>query len=139
MKIGFVGSKYGGNEYQQDILRDLLLTVEPSELHHGDRIGSDVQVHDICMELDVSVVIHPPAHKDLRSFCEGYKECRDPKSYVSRNKDIVNEADMVIAMPDALSESFKSDTWSAIRYAKKRLKPLVIIMLDGTIAESNIR
>ena len=88
MKVGFIGSKHGGNEYQQEILRDLLLAMEPSEVHHGDRIGADVQFHDICIELEISVVIHPPIHKDLRAFCEGYKDCYEPKSYISRNKNI---------------------------------------------------
>ena len=138
MKIGFVGSKYGGNECQQEILKDLLFAMEPSEVHHGDRIGSDIQVHNICMDLNITVIIHPPVHDDLRAFCLGHKECREPKSYISRNKCIINETDIVIAMPDALSESFKSDTWSAIRYAKKNLKPLVTIMLDGTVTENNI-
>jgi hypothetical protein len=138
MKVGFVGSKYGGNEFQQDLLRDLLLAMEPCEVHHGDRVGADVQMHDICRELNIPVIIHPPAHKELRSFCEGYKKCHEPKSYISRNKDIVNDTDIVIAMPDTLSESFKSDTWSTIRYAKKYLRPLVVIMLDGTIVEKNI-
>ena len=110
MKIGFVGSKYGGNECQEEILEDLLLAMEPSEVHHGDRIGADVQMHDICSKLNISIVIHPPNHKELRAFCEGYKVCHEPKSYMSRNKYIVNSTDIIITMPDTLSESFKSDT-----------------------------
>jgi len=95
-------------------------------------------VHGICRRLSIPIVVHPPNHKELRGFCKGYKFIHEPKSYISRNKYIVNSTDIIITMPDSLSESFKSDTWATIRYAKKYLKPLVIIMLDGTVVEKNI-
>ena len=119
MKIGFVGSRHGGTDYQKELLVELLKAIEPAEAHHGDRVGADEQFHLICEEMDIPVILHPPKHDELRAFCEGYKFSHEPKNYISRNKDIVNETDLLIAVPNTLVESFKSDTWATIRYAKK--------------------
>ncbi len=138
MKVGFVGSRYGGTEYQHELLDDLLKLIEPSEVHHGDRKGADEKFHLLCQELKIPIVVHPPNHDELRAFCVDYKQIHEPKSYISRNKDIVNDTDVLIAIPNTLAESFHSDTWATIRYAKKYLKPIITIMLDGTVIEENI-
>ena len=138
MKIGFVGSMYGGTEYQQELLRDLLIAMEPKEVHHGDRKGADVQFHKVCIDMKIPIIIHPPKHDEWRAFCSDYKYIHEPQNYISRNKNIVNETDLFIAMPNTLAESFNSDTWATIRYAKKYLKSIIIIMLDGTVIEENI-
>lgn len=110
-----------------------------SEFHHGDCIGADKEAHDIMVH-EHHIVIHPPSNPKKRAFCQGEHFCieyRKPKDYISRNHDIVDETDMLIACPCGHSEVIRSGTWATIRYATKRGKLVFIIYPDGTISYRN--
>lgn len=102
----------------------------PGELHHGDCVGADSQMHDIARMNGWFIVVHPPDNPKLRAFREGDAIWR-PLPYLARNSEIVHVADVMLATPAQHEEQRRSGTWSTIRYARKIGTPLVIIWPDG--------
>jgi hypothetical protein len=117
---------------QKAWLRDAFSKIKgPWAFHHGDCVGSDAEAHDIAHEFGAAIIIHPPSNPDKRAF-KNPGPRRIPKPYLERNKDIVNECDVLIGMPKEHEEQLRSGTWSTIRYARKQGKPLRVIAPDGT-------
>lgn len=128
-RYGFTGTRTGLTEYQKNeiikiLQKDLSENIE-IEVHHGDCVGSDTDFHNICFQLsqNIKIIIHPPIDNKLRSFCKS-NNINSPKDYLDRNRDIVNESDLLIACPVSKNEELRSGTWYTIRYAKKINKPL---------------
>jgi hypothetical protein len=103
------------------------------EFHHGDCVGSDQEaseridyVVNKALSLGCKIVGHPPDKDDLRAFvrCD---ELRERKPYLDRNRDIVNESDILIATPATLWEMQRSGTWATVRYARRVDKPVVVL------------
>lgn len=132
MVIGFTGTREGMSKSQKKLFKESILIINEKErideFHHGDCIGADSEAHDLIREHlpDVKIVVHPPKESTLRAFRLGI--IRTPKPYLDRNKDIVNEIDLLIASPKELDEVKRSGTWSTIRYAKKNFKPVIILL-----------
>jgi len=129
MIIGMTGSRDGISE---DAFANLIKFLNENmsnitEGHHGDCKGADTIFHNELTKMEIKTIVHPPSVKTMRSFCEG-DEIRDPKSYLERNKDIVNESDLLIAFPSTQKEVLRSGTWSTIRYARKQF--IYFIQMD---------
>ena len=128
IKYGFTGTRSGLNDTQKHKLIELFendLKSNSVELHHGDCVGADKDVHEICEKYSINIIIHPPTDNKLRSFCYSdniYKEL----PYLQRNKKIVDETDILIACPFSEQEQLRSGVWSTIRYAKKKNKTVII-------------
>jgi hypothetical protein len=56
-----------------------------------------------------------------------------PKSFFARNRDIVDETDMLIATLATKKET--GGTWYTINYSRKQKKHRVIVYPDGSIGE----
>lgn len=134
MKIGFTGTQRGMTQPQKAALHQWLIEHEPSELHHGDCLGADAQVHGLCCEELIQTVLHPPINPAKRAFCAS-RRVRTPKPYLVRNKDIVDDTDMLIATPGEMIARLRSGTWSTVRYAAKTGKRSILVFPDGTIDE----
>lgn len=119
-----------------DYLRKVLdETQDPiGELHHGDCIGADNFAHSAARLLGMRVVIHPPKKPDARAWNKG-DEMREEKDYLERNKDIVNETDLLIGLPDG-PEQLRSGTWSTLRHAARFGHPFAIITTGGYVFEN---
>lgn len=132
MKYGFTGTQRGMSPRQYAaILR--ILSSGTGEFHEGDCIGSDAE--SACIAWDVGswfIVQHPPTNQSKRAFAQ-YDEAREPKPYLERNHDIVDDCDELLATPGEKEEQLRSGTWATIRYAKKCGKPVTVIYPDGTI------
>ena len=131
IKIGFTGTRNGMSQKQIDAFKEIIKSIEPDEFHHGMCIGSDKQVHDIAKQKEIKIVGHPPTFKKFMAECD----CDITKKsydYLQRNKNIVNEADILIATPDC-KEKIRSGTWSTIRYARKNNKKIYIIHKNGRV------
>ena len=142
MKIGFTGARNGITPIQQrigmKILNDIWNKETIDEAHHGDCLGADAWFHSIISVFfeQTKVVIHPPDRKKHRAFCKGGS--REPKPYLTRNHDIVDETDTLLAMSGTDDEIMRSGTWATIRYARKVGKSIVIVFPDGSVKnESN--
>lgn len=117
---------------QADTARKVLSGLDNLALHHGDCVGSDYQAHALAREMGHFVVIHPPLDDKLRAFAVADLE-RQPKPYLDRNKDVVDETEILVATPKTRVEELRSGTWATIRYAKKQGKPIIIIYPDGDV------
>lgn len=138
MIIGFTGARSGMSFDQRVNVRELLLQLHPTEVRHGDCVGSDAQFHDIASEtLPLLIVIHPPSNDSARAFCRStYTRVLPALPYLERNKAIVNASDILIATPATATEELRSGTWSTIRYARKTDKRVIVIEPDGTVRDS---
>lgn len=131
--LGFTGTQRGMNFLQQKAFRRFVEEIKPSVFHHGDCIGADEEAHDIVAECGVkNVVIHPPEVAAKRAFCHKKKrevevEVLDEFAYLERNRHIVDDSDLLVAVPKANVEEQRSGTWSTVRYARKSGKPVFII------------
>lgn len=110
----------------------LLGGIKSLQFHHGDCKGADSEAHDIARVLGGRVVVHPPFDGRARARRAG-NETREPKPYLSRNRDIVDETELLIATPEG-PEHLRSGTWSTIRYARSRGRVIHIVHPDGTVS-----
>lgn len=134
--IGFTGTREGMTDQQQDAVLRLLLRLGARDLHHGDCIA-DGQVDQIGRELGLAVYLHPPTNPKLRSWCNTRPQLEswiaEPKPYLERNQEIVDATATMIATPKLMAEEARSGTWSTIRYAMRRSKPVYVVWPDGSI------
>ena len=79
----------------------------------------------------VRIICHPPIRTKYQAF-GSYHETREPKDYLVRDQDNVNESDFLLAAPDG-PERVRSGTWTTVRYARKKGIPITIIMPDGEV------
>jgi len=98
------------------------------------------------------IVIHPPTNPNKRAFCglhglQGSEkripeelavklvECKYPvkiewhsnKVYLERNKDIVNDCEIMLATPKEVEHTVRSGTWATIRYAWHTKRTIFVI------------
>lgn len=135
VSVGFTGTQTGLTQDQAGTLW-IVLEVNSDvmqEIHHGDCIGADEAFVVMISHLsrDIKIVQHPPLLDDKRAFTP-FHEQRDPKDYLKRNHDIVDESHLMIACPGQKNEILRSGTWATIRYAKKTKKDLMMIYPDGS-------
>lgn len=133
MKVGFTGTQVGATVSQLSSLGALLKVLAPEEFHHGDCIGADAEAHRVAKSLAIPIVIHPPDVNAKRAFCREYAETRRPLPYLERNREVVDETDVMIAMPKDNQEVKRSGTWATVRYAQKADKTTFVIWPDGGI------
>ena len=139
MHIGFTGSREMPDEAQIKsiamILKASKETYENIYFHHGDCVGSDTVAHMIAKKLEYKIILHPPTNRGNRSFLE--EECyevRDKYPYLERNHYIVQESDILIAVPSQDKEVVRSGTWATIRYSKKLEVPRLLIFPEGKLS-----
>ncbi len=151
MRIGFTGTRRGMTSAQQLALTALLITQARAtghfEFHHGDCVGADAEADAIARSIrGHAVVTHPPDDDRLRAHCEevflargkglvGANRVMAPKAYLERNRDIVNDTEVLVACPETESETWRSGTWSTVRHARRTKKRVVVIRPDGTAVE----
>lgn len=133
MKVGVTGTREGANEFQLAEVRALLSRLNGTELHHGDCKGVDEQVAAIAKELGYKIVCHPPESDYLRAYFP-YDETREPLGYLKRDRNIVDETDVLIVVPLQNEWQPKGGTWYTHDYGKKKGKPVSIIYPGGNDA-----
>lgn len=126
MILGFSGTQVGMTAKQQERLLWFLVELEPEQVHHGDCIGADEQFHRLARSLGIYVVSHPPVDSHKRAYCQADEE-REPKPYLIRNRDIVDESEAMLFAPKDDHEVLRSGTWSTIRYTRMYGKPHKIL------------
>ena len=139
MKVsGFTGTRKGMTGKQRESFRALSVQLGFSKLHHGDCVGGDENAHKIVRKITgVKIIIHPPTYQKYRAFCRG-DVILNQRPYLDRNKDIVDHSDFLIATPGEFKERLRSGTWSTVRYARKKNKPIYIILPNGEIKKENV-
>jgi hypothetical protein len=113
--------------------------VGPMVLHHGCCVGVDEQAHWFALEAGVGSIGHPPINKSLMMRIDGlavqFDGFRPAKPYLDRNRDIVDESEVLIVVPkEEPVEGLQATggTWYTYRYARRFGRPTKIIWPDGS-------
>lgn len=138
LKIGVTGTRSGMNEYQRHKVYKFLKEITNNggssfqELHHGDCVGVDVQVAQMAKEFNFKIICHPPEKNELRGYfiSDHYKI---PLSYFARNRNIVDECDILLVVPYQTEWQKVGGTWYTHDYAKKKKKQIVIFWPEVVI------
>lgn len=130
--IGFTGTKRGLNAYQReqlDIILKNLKQLSYTRLRHGDCIGADAEAHELARANFLAVALHPPIYPKYRANCHMLpgEEVNEPKDYLIRNRDIVDNSNILIACSGDEEEVLRSGTWATVRYARSYKRPHIII------------
>ena len=133
--IGFTGTRKGMTYVQKKGVADIIAHND-CNLHHGDCIGADANAHAIATAIGASTTVHPPIDSSERSYAYG-TFMREPRDYIKRNHDIVDETAWLIAAPETIEEILRSGTWATIRYATKKGRRVWILYPDGKIEKRN--
>lgn len=136
--VGFTGGRKGLTDLQKSSLDAFIAPMKISRFHSGDCRGCDEQAFKVVRRLhpNVYMEVHPPSNKSMRAYCRPWQGCgvvHPPRPYLTRNHDIVDATDLLIATPNSMEEKLNSGTWATIRYARKAQKPIVCIFPDGTL------
>jgi len=143
-KIGFTETQYGMTSEQKKKIRSLFnkYAFFDIELHHGDCIDADVEVHEEACYRCFDVVIHPPINSSkrcTRDFNPNVKVLKR-KDYLPRNRDIIGSTKILIGTPKTDSEPNSKragGTWYTIRYARGLKRKIYIVWPDGHVSEEN--
>ena len=139
LKIGITGTRSGMQDNQMIELFEFFEKIStPFEFHHGDCVGVDVEAAVMAKDFGARVVCHPPIKDELRAFHKS-DEFKDPLSYFARNRNIVNETDLLIVVPFQTSPQSHGGTWYTHDYAIKIGKPVMIIYPVDSIAQQVLK
>lgn len=132
MKIGITGSRHGMTHEQRERVFKMLKDNydKGNELHHGDCLGVDVEVATYAKSLGFRVICHPPSKDFMRAYHDSH-EFRDKHGYIQRDKNIVDETEVLIAVPNSLTPKKHSGTWFTYNYALSQNKLTFLVLPEG--------
>lgn len=138
MKIGITGTREIRPDVQMYTFSRIVSSLNPAslEVHHGDCVGADAQAHGILRHLGAYIIGHPPVDEAHRAFCD-FDETYPRKTHFARNRDIVDETDILFVLPLLMVEQDRGGTWYTANYARKLGKWIVIIWPDGSVQSEN--
>lgn len=135
---GFTGTRRGLTSFQRANLMSLLVELAPRAAHHGDCAGADVEMHLLCVGLQIPVFIHPPDDPRFRGHCHFLGDGRmvekvfEEKPYLVRDRDIVVASDYLVACVKGPWER-RSGTWTTVGYAEAAGIPVFLLHPDGRV------
>jgi hypothetical protein len=134
-RVGVTGTREGLTSYQYYAACKLLSAISRMseicpELHFGDCVGADSEVYGLAHSMRYWTVAHPPEVSRYRARRPA-DQVLLPKPYLDRNRDIVDDTDILLAFPKEARESRFGGTWYTVRYARKVGRRLVIVWPDG--------
>lgn len=136
--VGFTGTSKGMRVNQKFALRDLIVRIKPTTVHHGMCEGADTEFHDMVRENFKWVLIegHPP--EDKKKFVHRVVDrLWEPKPYLVRNHEIVDNVGELIVVPRYEHTEIRSGTWATYRYAEGFNMHIYIIWPSGRLQEVN--
>lgn len=141
-KIGITGTRLGMSEQQKKKFLDLIAELKPDVFIDGCCIGVDEECFLLVKEMEIQTVGRPGysalTNESINLNRSQYQRdiMHPSKTHFARNRDIVDESDIMIAIPYELNG--KGGTNYTIDYAIKRRKPLFIILRDGELITHNL-
>lgn len=138
--IGFTGTQKGMTEPQKVRVAEILAHKDFFG-RHGMCVGADAQFDGIA-RLSKGfrwMYIHPCTLEDRRAAVNRTEydivfSVQDP---LTRNRDIVQCSEIMIAAPKTIHEERRSGTWATIRYAREAKKKLYILAPNGAVFTEN--
>jgi len=134
--VGFIGASEELNPSQLARIRALLEGFGATELHHGGRLGPDVQVHALADELGLWRFVHPDDDIALRAAF-GSDALYPVVSYDSSRAQIVDLSGALIAVPAADEQPQNGATWEIVRRAVAAGKPIVVVGHAGEVLRAS--
>lgn len=136
IEIGITGSREGFTTVQlqkfTEIVDEIIEDNKNVYLHQGQCIGVDITAGQLLADKGVRIISHPPKNKNLVGECTVHYT-RPEKDYFARNRDIVDESDFMIVVPNTMQHRSYGGTWYTHDYADMKGKPLCIIYPDGRV------
>ncbi len=136
MIVGFTGTRNGMTTEQLETVEFYLKKLKPDSVVHGDCLGADYDFDELSAELGIERGIRPCTFENMRMHCEtrGAKILAEPKRPMARNRDIVADADYLLACPPN-KERIKSGsgTWATIGFGEKARIDVIVIYPDGSV------
>lgn len=144
MIVGFTGTRIGMTPVQWQAVRDLCASWLIIEAHHGLCQGADEEFHWLLRGLGngpkIDIHGHPPIRQAHVASKRTWQDCNvtnTPKEFNVRDKDIILASSRLIGAPFC-PEVTASGTWTTIRFARKKNKPIWIVMPDGEVIMENV-
>lgn len=131
MILGFTGTQKGMTPLQRDKVIELLSVFQPDEVHHGNCIGADEEMIQLCYIREIRTVAHPGDTPDKQTKLASNVTLA-PKLNLLRDDDIAKVSQVLFVAPKEFEEVLRSGTWATYRYAKKYKKLILIIYPDGS-------
>lgn len=145
--VGFTGTRAGMTQRQYQRFARFIhhYAYKIGFFNHGDCIGADEHAHDAVLKnneyelpraKNIIRICLFPGHgpkndQRQRAHCKNAYRIYEAEPYLKRNQRIVNNSDLLIACPGEEDEVIRSGTWSTIRYARAKKKPLMIIFPES--------
>ena len=130
--VGFTGTRNGMTFEQKETVLALLGTGNVLRAIHGDCIGADADFDAICKSLGIPRFQRPCTFENMRAHTDA-TPLAAPKPPMARNRDIVADADWMIACPPNYKRIHKgSGTWATIGFSEKAGCRIVVVFPDGT-------
>jgi hypothetical protein len=107
--------------------------------HHGDCVGGDARADMLMRQRRYLIHVHPPDEDRYRAFLQrGAVKVSKPKPYLGRNHDIVDDCEVLIALPRLSFEELRSGTWATVRYARRLKRRIILIYPNGDIIREDM-
>jgi hypothetical protein len=139
MKVGITGTRDGMTPAQHTTLGGyLVFRTDITEFHHGSCQGADVEAAQAVARAlpDCRIICHPGPEDCPHQQPSGVDhERRKGKTHFARNRDIVNETDLLIVCPKQMEHQTRGGTWYTHDYARKKGKHVVVIWPSGAVEE----
>lgn len=140
MRVGVTGSRYGPvTDIQAEVLKQFLKSCMGKEntLFHGACAGVDEEAVMMAHDLGYTCVALPP---NIPTFISEASlilsiEIRPEEEYLTRDRNIVEECEILLVVPDTFKPKPHSGTWYTSSYAKKIGRKRTFIYPDGTTEE----
>lgn len=132
--LGVTATRSGLTEAQKTAFEVWLESKQVECGCHGDCKGGDEDIHNIMMEKNIKIHVHPPIKSIHRAFVKGYHKRFKPKEYLVRNKDIVDKSDVMCGFP--FKNQKNGGTITTMRMAKKMKKTLYVFYHDGSYCKN---
>lgn len=152
LRIAFTGTQDGMAPTQREAVAGLMerLMDETSgwvSFGHGDCVGADAEFHALAVLLmadraRIGIEAFPCTITHKRAFSPASQLAiiHPPKDPMSRNTDIANWTDILIAAPkEPEGEVIRSGTWSTVRRGRKAGRRIYIVRPSGAITEEDHR
>lgn len=135
MIVGFTGTRLGAAPKQWKEFDGIFAALLAKGVHsfvHGFCIGADTIASQKARAAGLHIIGRPGPYGELTGAAE-YDELMPPEPHLKRNRKIVDQSDIMLAMPAGGTERMAGGTWYTIEYARKRNKPLYIIFPDSRV------
>lgn len=141
---GFTGTRYQPSDSQCQFIARHVCQDRVVAVRHGVCVGSDAVFHRLALLLNsqAHIYLHPPIKTQWldtesleRSRGQEFATVLAAKPYHERNRDIVNNSEMLLATPrlPECDDNLYSGTWMTVNYARSIDRPVLICLPSGKV------